>query len=129
MTRQPIRSVGCWKREHGSSIACGPVLAAIPRTRAIQWRWIPLGRSGSRAACSFEQARAEVSPDGRRELASFARDYFPLLLQDEDFRDQLKRIVVEGHTNDDGTYELNLGLSHDRSLAVMLVLLEEARGL
>ena len=38
----------------------------------------------------------------------------------------MKRIVVEGHTNDDGTYELNLGLSHDRSLAVMLVLLEEA---
>ena len=38
----------------------------------------------------------------------------------------MKRIVVEGHTNDDGPYELNLGLSHDRSLAVMKVLLEEA---
>lgn len=74
----------------------------------------------------FEQASAEVSPEGRRELGSFARDYFPLLLQDADFRDQLKRIVVEGHTNNDGTYELNLGLSHARSLAVMQVLLEEA---
>lgn len=74
----------------------------------------------------FDQASADVSPEGRRQLASFARDYFPLLLQDEDFRDQLKRIVVEGHTNDDGTYELNLGLSHARSLAVMQVLLEEA---
>jgi len=76
----------------------------------------------------FEQASAEVSPVGRRELAFFSRDYFPLLLEDEDFRDQLKRIVVEGHTNDDGTYELNLGLSHARSLAVMQVLLEEAEG-
>ena len=74
----------------------------------------------------FEQASAEVSPDGRRELAAFARDYFPVLLNNEDFRDQLKRIVVEGHTNNDGTYELNLGLSHARSLAVMQVLLEEA---
>ena len=74
----------------------------------------------------FDQASAEVLPDGRRELASFAQDYFPLLLEDDDFRDQLKRIVVEGHTNDDGTYELNLGLSHARSLAVMQVLLEEA---
>ena len=74
----------------------------------------------------FEQASAEVSQDGRRELASFARDYFPLLLEDQDFREQLNRIVVEGHTNDDGTYELNLGLSHARSMAVMQVLLEEA---
>ena len=74
----------------------------------------------------FEQASAEVSAEGRRELASFADDYFPLLLEDQDFREQLKRIVVEGHTNDDGTYELNLGLSHARSMAVMQVLLEEA---
>lgn len=74
----------------------------------------------------FEQASAEVSPEGRRELASFAREYFPLLLEDEDFREQLKRIVVEGHTNDDGTYELNLALSHARSMAVMKVLLDEA---
>ena len=74
----------------------------------------------------FEQASAEVSPEGRGELASFARDYFPVLLNNEDFQDQLKRIVVEGHTNNDGTYELNLRLSHARSLAVMQVLLEEA---
>ena len=74
----------------------------------------------------FEQASAEVSSVGRRELTSFAREYFPLLLEDEDFREQLKRIVVEGHTNDDGTYELNLALSHARSMAVMEVLLDEA---
>ncbi len=74
----------------------------------------------------FGQASAEVSPEGRGELAAFARGYFPLLLEDEDFREQLKRVVVEGHTNDDGTYELNLALSHARSLAVMEVLLDEA---
>ena len=74
----------------------------------------------------FGQASAEVSPEGRIELAAFARGYFPLLLEDEDFREQLKGVVVEGHTNDDGTYELNLALSHARSLAVMEVLLDEA---
>ena len=72
----------------------------------------------------FEQGSAVVSHEGRVELASFAKDYFPLLLDDAALRSQLKRIVVEGHTNDDGTYELNLGLSHSRSLAVMMVLLE-----
>ena len=74
----------------------------------------------------FEQGSAVVSPDGRIELASFAKDYFPLLLDDAALRSQLKRIVVEGHTNDDGTYELNLGLSHSRSLTVMMVLLESS---
>ena len=73
----------------------------------------------------FDQGSAVVSPEGRAELTSFARIYFPLLLADEGFRSQLRSIVVEGHTNDDGTYELNLALSHNRSLAVMDVLLEE----
>ena len=75
----------------------------------------------------FDQGSAVVSDTGRTELASFARVYFPLLLDDGAFRSQLRRIVVEGHTNDDGTYEFNLGLSHDRSLAVMNVLLEEGQ--
>lgn len=74
----------------------------------------------------FDQASAEVSPDGRVELGVFAREYFPVLLDNAGFRSQLERIVVEGHTNDDGPYELNLALSHSRSLAVMQVLLTEA---
>ena len=74
----------------------------------------------------FDQASAEVSPQGRGQLTAFADDYFPLLLDDPVFRDQLRRIVVEGHTNSDGPYELNLDLSHSRSLAVMLVLLDAA---
>ena len=74
----------------------------------------------------FDQASAEVSPDGRVELGTFASEYFPLLLDDAEFRSQLKRIVVEGHTNDDGSYEVNLALSHSRSMAVMEVLLTEA---
>ena len=73
----------------------------------------------------FDQASAEISPTGRLELASFANNYFPLLLDDAGFRSHLEKIVVEGHTNDDGTYELNLALSHNRSLAVMIALLEE----
>lgn len=74
----------------------------------------------------FDQGSALVSPQGRVELTSFAQDYFPLLLDNQGFRSLLTRIVVEGHTNDDGIYELNLDLSHARSLSVMLVLLEAA---
>ena len=74
----------------------------------------------------FDQASAEVSSHGRAQLTAFANRYFPLLLNDPGFRDQLRRIVIEGHTNNDGSYELNLDLSHSRSLAVMLVLLDAA---
>ncbi len=76
----------------------------------------------------FSQGSDSVSEPGARALTDFAREYFPLLMEDGNFRDQLRHIVVEGHTNDDGNYEVNLDLSHARSLAVMLVLLEATDG-
>ncbi len=79
-----------------------------------------------RGSLLFDQASAELSREGETVLTTFARNYFPVLLNDPEFRGVLKRIVVEGHTNDDGGYELNLKLSHQRSLAVMLVLLQAA---
>jgi len=74
----------------------------------------------------FDQGSAQISRTGRIQLSSFSRNYFPLLLDNSSFRSQLKSITVEGHTNDDGSYEYNLDLSHKRSLSVMLVLLQSA---
>lgn len=74
----------------------------------------------------FSQGSAEVSPQGREQLKAFADLYLSILLGNERFKNQLKAIVIEGHTNDDGSYALNLGLSQDRAFSVMLVLLQEA---
>jgi chemotaxis protein MotB len=74
----------------------------------------------------FAQGSAEVSAEGREQLRAFANLYLSVLLGNERFKRQLRAIVIEGHTNDDGSYELNLRLSQARAFSVMIVLLEEA---
>ena len=69
----------------------------------------------------FDSGRAEIRPDDAR----FLREYVPLLLdaQNSDIgRQWIRRIVVEGFTDQDGTYLYNLGLSLDRSRQVVCVL-------
>lgn len=74
----------------------------------------------------FSQGSAEVSPRGREQLRSFARLYLSILLGNDRFREQLRAVVIEGHTNDDGPYDVNLHLSQARAFAVMMVLLDES---
>jgi chemotaxis protein MotB len=79
----------------------------------------------------FEENSADLSPEGREQLQAFARQYVQLIFGTrdfEDFRRQLEAIVVEGHTNDNGSYVYNLALSQARAFAVMEVLLGEAAG-
>lgn len=69
----------------------------------------------------FESGRADIRSDDAR----FLREYVPILLtaQDSDIgRKWIRRIVVEGFTDQDGTYLYNLGLSLDRSRQVVCVL-------
>jgi len=77
----------------------------------------------------FAEGSALLSDSGQMQLAAFARQYVRLLFGNPDFepfREQLEAIVVEGHTNDNGTYGYNLRLSQERAVAVMEVLLGEA---
>jgi len=74
----------------------------------------------------FAQGSAEVSPEGRQQLRAFADSYLAILIGNPRFRAQLRAIVIEGHTNDDGSYEINLALSQARAFSVMMVLLQEA---
>ena len=69
----------------------------------------------------FDSGHADIRPDDAR----FLRRYVPVLLeaQDSDIgRRWIRRIVVEGFTDQDGTYLYNLGLSLDRSRQVVCVL-------
>ena len=72
----------------------------------------------------FEQNSADLSDQRREILKDFAYDYFSALRDNPDYLDRVRRIVIEGHTNSDGEYAYNLGLSHSRALEVMLALLE-----
>jgi len=69
----------------------------------------------------FDSGRSDIQPNGAR----FLRRYVPVLLkaQASDLGKQwIRRIVVEGFTDQDGTYLYNLGLSLDRSRRVVCVL-------
>lgn len=66
----------------------------------------------------FESGRSDVQPSGAR----FLRRYVPVLLKAQSTelgRKWIRRIVVEGFTDQDGTYLYNLGLSLDRSRRVV----------
>jgi len=69
----------------------------------------------------FESARSDIQGRGAR----FLRRYVPVLLKAQESelgRKWIRRIVVEGFTDQDGTYLYNLGLSLDRSQRVVCVL-------
>jgi outer membrane protein OmpA-like peptidoglycan-associated protein len=79
----------------------------------------------------FDENSAVLSGSGKEQLSAFAARYVTILFANPDFeafRQQLDAIVVEGHTNDNGTYAYNLRLSQERALAVMEVLLGQATG-
>lgn len=74
----------------------------------------------------FNEDEAELLPAGRSQLSAFAGEYLPVLLGTDRFRKQLQAIVIEGHTNDNGTYMYNLDLSQRRAFNVMAFLIDNA---
>lgn len=76
----------------------------------------------------FKEDEARLLPQGKTQLRAFAAQYLPVLLGTEHFRDELDAIVIEGHTNDNGTYMYNLDLSQRRAFNVMAFLIQNASG-
>lgn len=74
----------------------------------------------------FEQGSAVIRPEGMVQIEAFARQYMSVILDNPRFRSQIRRIIIEGHTNDDGEYFFNLRLSQDRAYAVMTAILNAA---
>jgi outer membrane protein OmpA-like peptidoglycan-associated protein len=71
----------------------------------------------------FDSNRSDISASGSR----FLREYVPILLDVQSSamgRKWIKRIVVEGFTDQDGTYLMNLALSLQRSRSVVCVLFD-----
>ena len=69
----------------------------------------------------FESGKYAIQMDA----AKFLRDYIPVLLSAKatpEGEKWMRRVVVEGFTDQDGTYLYNLGLSLDRSRSVVCAL-------
>lgn len=71
----------------------------------------------------FDKGSALLKEGAKKELKKVFINYIGALTSNRNIRDHLDRIVIEGHTDSDGGYLLNLNLSQQRAYAVMNYLL------
>jgi len=83
-------------------------------------------RSGSLRLSSnilFDKGSAKLKEASKKELRKVFINYIGALTSNKNIKEHLERIVIEGHTDSDGGYLLNLNLSQKRAYAVMNYLL------
>jgi len=78
------------------------------------------------SAVLFKTNSSSIMADGQYLLNRFIPVYLEVLLRPE-YADYLGQIVIEGHTDDSGTYEHNMKLSQERAYEVMMYVLKMYR--
>ncbi len=76
----------------------------------------------------FRYNSALLTADSRDTLQNVIPTYLDVLLQDQ-FRDYIAEIIIEGHTDTDGGYQSNMELSYERAKAVADFCLDKRNGL
>ncbi|ASA95761.1 MULTISPECIES: OmpA/MotB family protein [Anoxybacillus] len=66
----------------------------------------------------FKTNSSEISEEGKVFLKKFIPKYLGILLQDR-FRNEISSIIIEGHTDKQGTYMYNMSLSQARAYSVL----------
>ena len=78
------------------------------------------------SAVLFKTGSSDIMADGKYLLNRFIPVYLEVLLRPE-YSDYLGQIVIEGHTDDVGTWENNMKLSQERAYEVMMYVLSMYR--
>ena len=76
----------------------------------------------------FRYNSAALSADSRNTLKEISPMYLDVLMQDR-FREYVAEIIIEGHTDTDGTYESNMELSYSRAYSVAKFCMDSRNGL
>lgn len=76
----------------------------------------------------FRYNSATLTSASKESLREVIPMYLDVLLQDE-YRDYIAEIIIEGHTDTDGTYAHNMDLSYNRANAVAKFCLNKNNGL
>ena len=76
----------------------------------------------------FRYNSASLTADSKEILKNIIPMYLDVLLQDQ-FRDYIAEIIIEGHTDTDGGYQSNMELSYARANAVADFCLNKRNGL
>ena len=71
----------------------------------------------------FDKAKAKLKDSAKAELEKVFLKYVKALLSNEDIKEHLDKIIIEGHTDSDGDFLYNLKLSQKRAYEVMNYLL------
>jgi len=71
----------------------------------------------------FDKGSAKLKNSAKKELKRVFINYIGALTANKNIKNQLDRIIIEGHTDSDGSYLYNLNLSQKRAYAVMHYLL------
>jgi chemotaxis protein MotB len=66
----------------------------------------------------FDIGDATLKPESKVELKRVFEEYIGALVNNENIKPHLDKIIIEGHTDSDGSYIYNLKLSQERALAV-----------
>lgn len=69
-----------------------------------------------------------ITPSGEAFLQKFIPEYVGILLADPIVREQVSQIIIEGHTDNKGTYRYNLELSLNRAKSVANFIFSEKIG-
>ncbi|MFP4661629.1 MAG: OmpA family protein [Halanaerobiales bacterium] len=72
----------------------------------------------------FETGSAVIRPEFKNMLEDFIPEYVGVIL-DERNKDNISQIIIEGHTDDTGSYMTNLDLSQRRAANVVKFILSE----
>jgi len=70
----------------------------------------------------FDVGSYEIKPEAKARLKETLQPYLDVLLNDASIRENIDHIMIEGHTDSDGTYMHNLDLSQKRAYAVMALI-------
>ncbi|MBR3607564.1 MAG: OmpA family protein [Lachnospiraceae bacterium] len=76
----------------------------------------------------FRYNSSTLTAQSQKTLKQVIPMYLSVLLQ-EQYRDYIAEIIIEGHTDTDGTYQSNMELSYNRAYAVASFCLKEKNGL
>ena len=80
------------------------------------------------AGVLFDVSDSELKEDGKKFINQFLPKYCSVLLSD-DYRDYVSEIIIEGHTDTNGSYIYNLELSQQRAFSVAKYCLTESNGI
>ncbi len=72
----------------------------------------------------FNQGAYKLKPNAKKELQDILQKYIHTLLLNDEIRQYIDTITIEGHTDSVGNYLYNLALSQKRALEVMKFLYE-----